>query len=158
MKLFLLRHGDASFHTPSGKDKDRRLSELGKDQIIRLRLFLEMNPIDGPVTTFCSSAIRTQETLHLLKESLVVEESFLVDELYLASSSTLMDYFKEINVKTENVLLIGHNPGISDFASYLTDKEIGFPTAGWIEINFPVIDKWEYLGNGVGGEHIRFFQ
>jgi phosphohistidine phosphatase len=33
MELYLLRHGIAEDHSPSGRDQDRRLTEEGRDKL-----------------------------------------------------------------------------------------------------------------------------
>lgn len=157
MKFFILRHGDAEIRSETGKDFDRKLSTHGQRQANVVKTKLSFLNSDEPFTVFCSTAKRTEETYFIVSTVLKTSQLEFVDKLYLAPLKDLIEFFRAIHPKTKKVLLVGHNEGISEFASYLLDKEIVFPTAGLLEINFPIIDEWKYIGRGTGAEANRFF-
>ena len=58
------------------------------------------------------------------------------DELYLCGRNNLLAFI--CNLKSENeVLIIGHNFGISELASYLIGKQVVMKTCGFISMEFP---------------------
>ena len=59
------------------------------------------------------------------------------NNLYAASSSEMLVVIKNINVNVESVLIIGHNPGLTDLSNYLSDFPIdNIPTCGIVELFF----------------------
>lgn len=137
MKLYLLRHGDAEKESKAGKDFDRGLTELGRKQVERVRNRLENDCNAVEFTVFCSAAKRTMETWQLIAPALEVEELEFLDDLYLAERTKLLNFIWNVNHPTDDVLIIGHNKGISDLASYLLDERIDLPTSGLLVIDFP---------------------
>ena len=157
MKIYLLRHGEATHSSSSGKDFDRPLSAYGKQQIGAVEDFLVKEAKGIELSIYCSNALRTKETLRILYASLKIKKSNFFDELYHADFEFLIRFLKKISPSEENVLLVGHNNGISDLASYLLDKRIGLPTGGLLKINFELIDNWKEIGRGTGEEKERFY-
>jgi phosphohistidine phosphatase len=106
----------------------------------------------------CSSAVRTRQTLEAILPSLgddpLVE---FEDELYGAWSDALLERIHEVPAKAASVLLIGHNPGISDLALTLAGGEArlreGFPTGALA--TFAVAAEWAALEPG-GAELTAF--
>lgn len=82
-----------------------------------------------------SSARRTRETLELLCESLKIESKHETsDFLYSSDVNKYLDAIREST--SENLMIIGHNPAISEAASTLCSSTISLNTAGWILIDF----------------------
>ena len=157
MKLYLLRHGDAQYKALSGKDFDRSLSPSGKKEIEQVKEFFIEKEKDKEFSVYCSSAQRTKETFQILSSGLKMKKSAYFDELYHADFQFLMEFLSALNTSEEEVvLLVGHNNGISDLASYLLDQRIGLPTGGLMVINFTVINNWSEIGKGTGEEANRF--
>mgnify|MGYP001302763713 CR=1 FL=1 len=157
MKLYMLRHGDAEIRSLTGKDFDRRLSENGRRQANIVKTKLQLITENEPFTVYCSTAKRAEETYFIASLALKVKSLEFSDKLYLALLEGLIEFFRNIEPVTQSVLLVGHNEGISQFASYLLDEELVFPTAGLLEVSFPIIDEWKYIGRGTGAEVNRFF-
>ena len=68
----------------------------------------------------CSSAVRTVETLRLIRPALPSSTSVTIDEaLYGADVDELLDRVRRLPSTAAGVLLIGHNPGIGDLAEML---------------------------------------
>ena len=56
-----------------------------------------------------------------------------LDHLYLASQASLLQFLWEKDA--EDILIIGHNEGLSDLASYCMGAEIHLKTCSYIKIN-----------------------
>ena len=82
----------------------------------------------------CSSAQRTRETAQLIFND---EHPVLYfDELYLCSYSTILNVIRE-QESVKELLVIGHNFGLSELASYFLGKDVFMKTGGLISIEFP---------------------
>ena len=72
----------------------------------------------------CSSAIRARETLRLFEQRLPPSCKMEIDEdLYLADRIALRAALRGVDAKHETVLLVGHEPGLSEFAADLCTKK-----------------------------------
>ena len=140
MKLHLLRHAKTNQDSPSGEDFDRELLPKGVRQAKEMANYLSKLT---NIEVHCSSAARTRKTLDLIKEKANFNEITYSRKLYLSSRMELLDYITGLTTSAD-LLVIGHNNGISDFARYLTNRNISFKTCGYacLEIN---IDTWAEL-------------
>jgi phosphohistidine phosphatase len=58
----------------------------------------------------------------------------ILPALYDASTMELIIVIKGIDVNIKNVLLVGHNPGLTELANYLSGNPIdNIPTCGVVE-------------------------
>jgi phosphohistidine phosphatase len=139
MKLYLIRHAKTERESVSGRDFDRKLLARGKRQAADLSNYLKIQGIAFE-KVICSSAERTKETLDLLDLGAKVE---FLNELYLCS---LQEMLKIINAQSieGNLILIGHNNGISDLAGYLCGELIHMKTCELAILEFNG-DKWSEL-------------
>lgn len=150
MKLYLLRHGDAEIKSSTGKDFDRNLTELGRSQVERVKKRFLKESEGVEFTVFCSSAKRTRETWGIIASVVVVEELEFLDDLYLADHNHLLNFLWNVHHPTDDILIVGHNNGISDLASYLLDERITLPTSGLIVIDFPNCEELTQTSLGCG--------
>ena len=73
------------------------------------------------------------------------------------------DYQRSLDVLTaaresgdaEEVLLIGHNPGLEDLAARLLGRELELPTCGFVRIDLP-IENWSELRRDLRGTLVEF--
>ncbi len=145
MKLFILRHGRAENAEQGVKDFDRKLAEEGILQAVKIGDFLKESPI---FQIICSAAVRTSETEAIVNEFLKIDDVSYVDELYLASSEVIKNTICNLAIG-QNVLYIGHNFGISDFASELSGQTINMSTCMLVELDIQV-DSWTLLSDETG--------
>ena len=157
MKLYLLRHGDAEIESSTGKDFDRGLTELGRNQVERVKKRLMNDAKDVEFTVFCSSAKRTRETWKIIAPVVKSEELEFLDNLYLAERVQLLNFIWNVNHPTNDILIVGHNCGISDLASYLLDESIHMPTSGLLVIDFPDVENLSGTGLGMGAKFSKCF-
>jgi phosphohistidine phosphatase len=150
--LHLLRHAKSSWKEEV-EDHERRLSRRGREAARRVGRALPaaVGTLD---LILCSSARRTRETLELIRADFAVAPvSVLEDELYEASKNELMDRLRRLAEEIDNVLLIGHNPGLHDLAIAIADADTAgfraissgkFPTAA--RASFRVPEPWSGFG------------
>lgn len=156
MKLILLRHGDAQLRSTTGKDFDRNLSPLGIQQAKWTAQKLLDVPLNAPPTIFCSAAKRTRETAHYALPQWEQQVQYF-DDLYHASYEQLLSFLHAQSLSSEAAMLIGHNNGISDLASYLLDERIGLPTCGLVVIELPADTQFNTLWRGAGTKETWHF-
>lgn len=87
----------------------------------------------------CSSAVRARQTLAGLEEGLGSQASHTeyMKPLYLAPPHRLYEIVSEQDDRYQDVVLIGHNPGMEDFADHLSGGEIDrMPTCCVVRFEF----------------------
>lgn len=149
LRLHLVRHGKTERTSKSGTDFDRQLIEKGIKQSRAVGKHLQ---VGHDVQVFCSSAARTRQTLEEIRSQADLPEAKYLKELYLCSTQDYLDLIWKIDGDSE-LLFIGHNFGISDLVSYLTDERTEMRTGEYIVIEFD-LDSWKETSAGLG--HITF--
>lgn len=153
MRLHLIRHAKTNQVSPTGKDYDRQLMDRGWQQCLELdAFFAKMKWAETDV--ICSGAMRTRETLEGIQANFTKENIGFTDDLYLCSEK---DYLKLIwsQSGSNDLVLIGHNFGISDVANYFLDTFLEMKTAEYICIEFP-FDQWDLTFKATGILKNRF--
>ena len=140
--LMLLRHAKAE--QVQGKvDHDRELAPRGRRDARAVGQWLS-DPSHAVVLdlALCSTSERTRQTLDAACAGGASVKEVLFDErIYDASAASLLDVLREVPDSVNNVLMIGHGPGIPVLATKLarngtgsTDANDrlskGFPTSG----------------------------
>lgn len=119
--LILLRHGKSDWNRADWQtDFDRPINTRGQRESEQIGKWLRQLQIKVDVI-LCSSALRTQQTmLHMLKYANLSEpEIDLRDHLYHAPTGEMLDQAQQALRQYDNVLMIGHNPGIEGLLSFL---------------------------------------
>lgn len=144
--LLLLRHAEALPAPADGRDQDRPLSAHGQGQAEQvahklLELGLEVDLI------LCSSARRTRDTAARIHHRYPDARCERLDRLYNADPKTLRAVLAEHGGGARCVLLVAHNPGISQLADQLGALHggAGLPTAGLRVISQPADGSWQEL-------------
>jgi len=138
MRLVLLRHAKAVPATEALTDASRPLAARGERdaRLIGERLRERATPLASIVT---SSATRTLQTGQIVAAANdYPREHIVIDErLYLASPIDILAVIATFDPKLSSVLVVGHNPGLSELASALV-PELGdteLPTCGLVAID-----------------------
>jgi phosphohistidine phosphatase len=117
--VYLLRHAKSHWGDPGLDDHDRPLDGRGERAAAVMGVHFAQQEYQ-PSLVLCSSARRTRETLDLLLPHLPVRPELLIERgIYLASGGQLLVRLQEVDDRTSQLLLIGHNPGIADLAQGL---------------------------------------
>ncbi|HCQ28747.1 MAG TPA: phosphohistidine phosphatase [Flavobacteriales bacterium] len=143
-ELYVVRHAKSSWDNPQQTDFERPLNERGKNDADLMSKKLQEYSI-LPDYILCSNAKRTRQTLKRLLKNMPVSEDRIEykNELYLASAQTLSLEISKLSDKYNKVMVIAHNPGVTDFTNYLLGENIvNFPTLGIAFLELP-IDSWQ---------------
>lgn len=146
-RLTLLRHAKSSSGGSDRPDVARPLSERGeRDALImgeRLRAYRAR-----PSLIVTSHALRAKTTAKIVARSLGYPEEFLHVEraLYLAASEHVLAFVEAQDDRFGDVLVVGHNPGLTDLANrLLPDLPVdNLPTGATVAIDFET-DRWAGL-------------
>ena len=141
--LVLMRHAKSSY---SGdlSDFDRSLNERGNRSATALGNWLRSNDL-LPDFALVSAAKRTVETFDKLKINCPLKKKRI---LYLAPSEEIFHQLRQVNAN--RLLLICHNPGISEFSQEILSQWPihpqfeSFPTCSTCVIDFDLSD-WSSL-------------
>ena len=120
-KLILLRHAKSSWKDTSLDDFDRPLNRRGKKDapIMADKLSMRKIKIDLIIS---SPAKRTTETVKIFANILGYHSEIIFNgKLYEASYNEILEVINLIDDKYQNVLLVCHNPGITDLANYISN-------------------------------------
>jgi phosphohistidine phosphatase len=145
----LLRHAKTERESPDG-DFGRSLTERGRADADRMGREIREIGLQFDLV-LASPARRVVETLAALPDLAPIFDR----RIYNASSKELRDIVRLADDDADNVLLVGHNPGIEQLAAQLVASETeDFPTGALGEIALP-IEHWRDLEDGKG-RLIRF--
>jgi phosphohistidine phosphatase len=120
--LVLMRHANAQ---PAADDRERPLSAAGRSEALDMGRALEELAPSGfhPEWALASPARRAQETLAAVRSRLRSLAGAETDEaLYLASPGQLLARLQRVPDETVQLLLVGHNPGMSELAQLLVGE------------------------------------
>ena len=115
LRLILTRHAKSSWDDPRLDDVDRVLNARGQRSAAAIGRWLKERDY-LPDQMLVSMAARARETSDWLSDGLgYCPQRHIVDALYLASPHRILSELRKATGQT--VLLIGHNPGIGEFAT-----------------------------------------
>lgn len=152
-RLILTRHAKSAWDDPLTPDHDRPLNERGKAAAADLGQWLASRGY-VPEKVLCSDAVRTQQTWAGIAPALPATPVLeLKPALYHAGVDVMLAVLK--NAKADVVMMIGHNPGIAEFAAKLVAKAPlntefdRYPTGATLVVDF-VADSWDQIEFGSG--------
>jgi phosphohistidine phosphatase len=146
--LLLIRHAKSSWEQPGLSDFDRPLNERGKKDAPEMAKRVKEKGIEID-HLLSSTAKRAKKTAKYFAEEFGFkkEDIKLVEELYGATQSEFLQAVKDIDDKYKTVALFSHNPGITDFASSLTNVRIDdMPTCAVFALQIET-DSWKDFQN-----------
>jgi len=130
--LTLVRHAKSSWSNTNLSDRQRPLNKRGKrDAPIMGRRILEHGI--RPSLIISSPAKRAWNTAKIIATQISYPIEFLQreDSLYLASLPEILDVIALQDNGFNNLMVVGHNPGMTDFANFLSPGLThNLPTAG----------------------------
>lgn len=148
-RLTLLRHAKAQVGETGMQDRDRPLNERGeRDAPMMGRRLRDRGARPSLILT--SPSVRTMQTATLVAREIGYPREFLQREadLYLASPETILDVVARQDDSFHDILVCGHNPGITDLANGLSGSGLdNIPTCGLVVIEARV-KHWRNLRDG----------
>jgi phosphohistidine phosphatase len=128
-----LRHAKTELNSLSGRDFDRILIPDGHEQCQEVKSKLN-RILSNETKIYCSTAVRTRQTAGLIFGNQKLVGYF--EELYLSNKETILEFICSQESHHE-ILIIGHNFGLSEIASYLSGAQVVMKTSGFIRLEFP---------------------
>ncbi len=148
-RLTLLRHASAAPADSGTPDQQRPLDESGKRDAPLMGQRLRDSGA-RPSLLLTSPAQRALQTAYFVAQELAYPREFLQREadLYLAPPKLILEVLARQDDAFHDILVCGHNPGLTDLANRLTGASIGsIPPCGLVVIEAP-ITQWCDLDAG----------
>ena len=153
LRLILTRHAKSDWDNPLQSDHQRPLNSRGQHAAPMIGRWLAGKGY-LPQEALVSNAARTRETWALLSAELpdAVPAQYL-PALYHASPTVMLRALH--TAKAPCVIMIGHNPGIAEFAARLLRTHPAhpqfsrYPTCATLVVEFHQ-DSWADIRNGSG--------
>ncbi len=145
LRLLLLRHAKAAW-PPGMLDLDRPLAPRGQVASATMGNYIKSEFL-APDLALVSPARRTQETWEIVHPIIGEVPSRHDGRIYEAPFARLLTVLQEVEPEVRTLMMIGHNPGFEDLASFLIGEgdmegilRLGskYPTAGLAVIDFSV--------------------
>ena len=154
--LYLVRHAKSSWKYPDLEDFERPLNKRGRKSLIFMGAVLNKLEVE-PDLVISSPANRAAMTARMIADRInyPLDKIRYSESIYLSDENALIHVIRNINNALKQAMLVGHNPGLTDLANYITDKQISnIPTCGvycvdldissWTEIN-EHCGKWRFF-------------
>ncbi|MFT6267256.1 MAG: phosphohistidine phosphatase [Alphaproteobacteria bacterium] len=156
-KIHLIRHAKSSWENERLADVNRPLNQRG----IKNAQLMASHIVDagcGFENVFSSPAHRAQSTIKLLSNSIPeIPLKWQTDErLYCFDSNSLHHWFTELDESITEVVIIGHNPALTDFCNELSNSDIkNIPTCAYVQLTANTELQWPQVSD-VSFELTRF--
>lgn len=142
--LTIVRHAKSSWDDPSLRDHDRPLNKRGHRDAPAMGLRIAEHGV-RPSLIVSSTAVRAWTTAKAVAKAVGYPYEFLEKEpqLYHASVDRILDLIRAQDDRCNNLMLVGHNPGFTDFANFLVPGLThNLPTAGVVSVEIDR-DDWD---------------
>lgn len=150
--LYLARHAKAYDAERDQRDYERQLQPEGMKDASRMGKKLSQRQF-SPDIILSSGAPRALDTARLFAEQLDHYDYTRIrvdDEIYEASTRTLLQVINKLEPQWQTAMIVGHNPSLSYLAEYLTKHDIGnMEKCAIVQIQFD-LDTWAQVSEGKG--------
>jgi|LakMenEpi03Aug12_release.lakeMendotaPanAssembly.Ray.scaffolds.fasta_scaffold367896_2 phosphohistidine phosphatase len=138
--LFLLRHAKSSWKHEKLLDIERPLNREGFEEADELCNWLQKNKLTINKVE-CSPSIRTYHTFLIANRELKINQDKiqLNKELYESSLENYLNVIKKNLDSNRNLMIVGHNPVITNLASFLCGYPKEVLTGSLLQINISKI-------------------
>ncbi len=154
--LYVVRHAKSSWKFPDLDDIDRPLSKRGKRNAPEMGLRLAKKGIfpqlmiSSPAKRALSTARKIASVIQYPKNKIRIENA-----LYHGMEEDILDIIRRLPDDIKELMIFGHNPGLTDFVNTLSGAQIyNVPTCGIAAISFNT-DHWKDVGK-IPGQLIFF--
>ena len=159
LQLLLLRHAKSDWSHAGPPDHDRPLNPRGRRDALRVgRRLRELGLV--PEAALVSTARRTTETARLVLAANGVSASDGPDDgppagtlrtrrLYGASAAGILEIVRRKGGRASPLLVVGHNPGMTELAAWFRGRWRPFPTAALLAVSVEA-RRWAELGPTTG--------
>ncbi|MDP3300405.1 MAG: histidine phosphatase family protein [Sulfuricurvum sp.] len=145
--LYIIRHAKSDWSNPLLSDFDRPLNKRGEKSAPFMGNVLAKAHIH-PDLILSSPAVRAQMTAIEIAIKVGYDSDSIVynERLYAADCTAIERVLQSISSNHKTVFLIGHNPGLTEFAQYISGHSIeNIPTCGIVCMTLKE-DDWNSIG------------
>lgn len=123
--LYLMRHAKSSWSFDDLSDEQRPLNDRGRDDAPRMGQALAKRDIKLDLLV-SSTAVRALTTAALVAKEIDYnhEQIRVLPGIYEASLDMLLSVIHELPDEADSVLLVGHNPTITDVVNHLAPSPL----------------------------------
>jgi phosphohistidine phosphatase len=151
-RLIVVRHAKSDWSLPGQEDWDRPLNPRGQRDAPAMARRLRSRRLK-PDRILSSPAVRALTTATVMARELRVAPALLqsVERLYLATPVDVLAVVRELGGAARHLMVVGHNPGITEFANRLSGGETidNMPTCAVFTARFDIA-AWDRLDWGQG--------
>jgi phosphohistidine phosphatase len=143
-----MRHAKSAWGEPGLDDFERPLLEKGKKRTRTIIEYLKKKNVK-PGLLLSSPAVRALQTAQIMLHGLGMDKEALRIEktMYTSDSEQLEDLFFDLPSTVDEILMVGHNPAVTNFVNRFIDAKIdALPTSGTVALVFDIND-WEEVLN-----------
>ncbi|MBW2363440.1 MAG: histidine phosphatase family protein [Deltaproteobacteria bacterium] len=154
-RLTVVRHAKSSWKDEGQTDFERPLNRRGERDAPEMGRRLS-NWAERPTLVVASTARRAQQTTEALIAGWTPRPPIVWQpDLYLASADQVLASVLDLDAAHLHVMLVGHNPGLMDFANRFGDAGLeSLPTCGVVRLRLWV-PEWSDADWGVAHvEHV----
>jgi len=145
--IFLVRHAKSSRDDTTLPDKDRPLNDRGKrdaptmgERLAKRHVKADLI-LSSPANRALTSAQIIGKKLDYRLKDIVVD-----DRLYPGAVDDLLNIIHKLGNKLDRVMLVGHNPVLTELAHHLSSEITDMPTCAVAEFTFNA-KSWPDVGN-----------
>jgi phosphohistidine phosphatase len=150
-QLILIRHAKSCWDQPWQDDHDRPLAARGlHDAPIMAKRLVDRGIL--PDLILSSSAARAVQTSEFLTQTLALTPVKIEIALYHAAPEFLLHYIRKQKNSIQTLVLVGHNPGLTELTNLLGVRLDNLPTSGqisftiksnfWADLSPETVDFW----------------
>jgi phosphohistidine phosphatase len=155
--LYLVRHAKSSWKYPQLDDFERPLNKRGRKNAPLIGRILKKRGV-LPDLVLSSPANRTTMTARIIagKIGFALEKIVYTETIYYASTHIIIKLIKQVDNKVDKLMIVGHNPAITNLANKLGDNPVSnVPTSAIYCIHLD-ISAWKKIQTQSG--KTRFFE
>lgn len=155
--LYMVRHAKSSWKYPSLTDFERPLNRRGRKNARLMGTVLQAKRVK-PDLILSSPANRAAMTARLIAAALryPLDQIQYRERVYQFEEKALLAVLQHIDDSNHAVMIVGHNPAVSELAGYLADPSSPlFPTAAVCCLKLNVAS-WADVAAGCG--NVAFFE
>lgn len=135
MRLYFLRHAEASYDAAS--DHDRPLTQRGQDRTQTAANVMKRLGIE-PAYIFSSPRVRARDTAQIVADALKMDVDIHEAVNFSFSRAKLHNLIRELD-EGDDVMFVGHNPSMSEVVSDLCGADINMKKGGLARIDLDTV-------------------
>lgn len=155
--LLIMRHAKSSWSNTYLSDHERPLNERGQADAPRMGELLKKRNL-VPDLIISSTAKRAKQTAEgVIATSGYENHLELTRDFFHAAPEAYIEKLREVDNHYQTVMVVGHNPGVSDLLQLLTDDYEVLTTGNIAHINFEIAN-WADLDDDSSGRLIDLWR